>query len=244
MRKASVVLLLILTYIITGRANTWRTIATGYWHNPAIWSAGVVPPYSSADTFQILYPVAFDQNIVLETGGYLLIDSTGGLCGHHNITVNPGAGIYKSGILEIDTLTVPGGDVIFVPPGNTILTVYGIITAGGSLNNLGSALQVGSWFDCQQPEYAFTLGIQEAHSCASAILPNPNNGRFLISFDRAPCKADINIMDITGRRVRKMSLKDDAIMGQIDVSFLPNGIYFVEVVSEDTYFKTKIEVIK
>jgi len=166
------------------RAETWTTVHAGFWNSPSVWSTGVVPPHSGNDTFNLRHCIAIDQNLSFNTGGRLLIDSTGGICGHYTVTINANVNFDKYGILEIDTLVIQSGHVDFYPPGAAILTWYGIITgAGAYLDVHGDSMAVGPWFECVQPEFFF-IGIDELnHDTGFNLFPNPNTGEFTVTIN-------------------------------------------------------------
>ena len=202
---------------------TWTTISRGYWNSAQVWSGGIVPPYTSSDTFIIQHPVAFSDNIVLNAGAFIRIDSTGGLCAHKNITVNAGANVTKYGMLEVDTLYIPGGDVSCNIPGKVVLWRYAIITNSGSFSS-NCALNVGPWFECSRPFFEF-MGIAENESeYTISIFPNPANDKLQIEMQS---RFDIEIYDLKGGVINKFEACENKIA--VDVSMLVRGIYFIKV---------------
>lgn len=228
------------------KSTTWTTISNGFWNDPATWSTGIVPPLSSADSFNIKFPVAIQNNLTFNTGALLHIDSTGGICGHYKVTVKSGARISKFGILELDTLSIPGGIVTCQAPGQVILTCYGIISNGGSFSVNGCSLAVGPWFNCLQPAYAFVLGINEKDTNNPVVVyPNPNNGSFTLTYHLSAVKAELKIINLLGENVYRQYLYGTEGSVEIKISELRQGFYFWEIVSEEGITKKgKIEVLK
>lgn len=228
------------------KSTTWTTISNGFWNDPATWSTGIVPPLSSADSFNIKFPVAIQNNLTFNTGALLNIDSTGGICGHYKVTVKSGARISKFGILELDTLSIPGGIVTCQGPGQVILTCYGVISNGGSFSVNGCSLAVGPWFNCLQPAYAFVLGINEKDTNNPVVVyPNPNNGSFTLTYHLSAVKAELKIINLLGENVYRQYLYGTEGSVEITISELRQGFYFWEIVSEEGITKKgKIEVLK
>jgi len=214
-------------------STTWTTISPGYWNNPQIWSTGITPPYISADTFIIQHPVAFQDNIVLNAGAFIRIDSTGGLCAHHNITVNTGASILKYGVLEVDTLYIPGGDVNCLSPGEVILWLNAHISNGGAFQS-NCAFSIGPWFECVRPQFGFMNVLDLVDKNQISIFPNPATDHITIEF-----KTDVNknttvtISNIQGQQLLKQSISN--INTTLDVSGLSSGIYFLRISSDEGF---------
>jgi hypothetical protein len=205
---------------------TWKTVSTGFWNNPYVWSTGTVPPYSSADTFLIRNPVAITNDLFFQSGAFVKIDSSGGICGHYNATVFSGAKILKHGILELDSLKIPGGQVTCLSPGEVILTQYGIITAGGSLTVNGCSLSVGPWFECIQPAYSFIIGIEEPNvKDPIKIFPNPGNGVFELRLDTDTKFKKLIVSDLWGRTCFEQTIENNSENSLFDISLLKNGLY-------------------
>ena len=205
---------------------TWTTISPGYWNNPAVWSTGIVPPYASADTFIIHHPVAFEDNIILNAGAFMQIDSTGGLCAHNNITVNTGAAILKFGILEADSMDIPGGTVNCIMPGELILWKYETISNGGSFYS-DCTFNVGRWFECLRPWFGY-MSVSEYESENNiSIFPNPANDDLTIE---TPRNSLLEISNIESQLIKTFAVS--SIKTNIDISALPCGVYIVKVKTE------------
>lgn len=225
---------------------TWTTVSNGFWNTASIWQGGIVPPYSNSDTFRIKHPVVFENSLVFNSGSLVKIDSTGGLCGHHTISVFTNARIIKHGILEADSLLIPGGIVNCNATGAVVLTQTAILTVGGSLTISGCSFSVGPWFNCVQPEYHFAIGIEEEMIENNIrIFPNPSNGIFEISEDNFRKETQLIIIDVLGRILYNRPLDTSSKNRSIDISFLDNGIYSWVLFSDDKKFgRGKIEIIK
>ncbi|MCW3071240.1 MAG: hypothetical protein JWO44_1130 [Bacteroidetes bacterium] len=194
-------LFLFLLVANTGFSTSWTSVAAGFWNDPSTWSTNTIPPYSSSDTFYIKHPVAFQDNLFFNNAALLKIDSAGGLCGHHNITAATGSTILKYGIIELDTMNIPGGHVNFYAPGQAIFTMNGTLSSGGSLSVSGCSLAVGPWFECVQPTFSFTIGITEYNKETVHVFPDPATDHFTFSFQTDLQNAWLQITDISGRAV-------------------------------------------
>jgi len=224
-------LFLFLIFSQAGLSTTWTSVAAGFWNDPSTWSANTVPPYSSSDTFHIRHAVAFQDDLFFNNAALLKIDSTGGLCGHHNITAAAGSNILKYGIIELDTMNIPGGHVNFYAPGQAIFTMYGTITSSGSLNVSGCSLAVGPWFECVQPAFSFTIGISEYNAGTVNVFPDPATDHFTFSFQSELHNARLQLTDISGRIVYSSVISGKEFMVPVDA--LKNGIYYWTVIIKD-----------
>ena len=219
------VLLIIACFVYQAKSNTWINISAGYWDNPLIWQGGVSPPCTLSDTIIINHPVAIKQNLLLNSSAYIFIDSAGGICGHHNITVEAGASILKYGILEIDSLIIPGGVVNCSGNGQVILTLYGIISNGGSFSVNGCPLNVGPWFNCVQPAFAFTLNVEEINGDMFTLFPNPFSYSTTLQTQKPLQSATLIICDIIGKEIKRITnINGKEIIIQRDG--MKSGMYF------------------
>lgn len=225
------IILIVLCITYNAKCSTWFNISPGYWDNPIIWQGGISPPYSLSDTIIINYPVAINENITLNNNSYIFIDSLGGICGHHNITVLSGARILKLGILEIDSLKIPGGIVNCLGNGEVILTLSGIISNGGSFSVNGCPLSVGPWFNCVQPSFAFTLDIEEIIETSFTIFPNPAHDRIQVNSENLKVKS-LEIYNLHGQKVKQIPSFKFQNSNKIDVSALDKGIYLIQIQTE------------
>ena len=225
----------LLIWSIKLKASSYTTAVNGNWNNPGCWVNADIPAFNCSDTIIIKHHIVLPSNINLLNGAYLLIDSTGGLCGHFIIDVNAGASILKYGILEIDVLNQWGGSVNLLPPGNTIFTQYGLLT-GGSFNNT-SNLSVGPWFECQMPEYQFLNTLNKEKKEGVKLYPNPVTNTINLDFNLSFQSYNIFIFDIQGKLVFKNVYS--AHQNLIDVSVLNNGLYFLQIVYNETSVLTK-----
>ncbi len=68
---------------------------------------------------------------------------------------------------------------------------------------------------------------EKSEAVISGIYPNPNNGRFNINFSKAIPPSQMLIFDITGKPVTQKKISGTKT--EIDISHLPDGIYFISL---------------
>jgi len=231
---------------ITTHATTWQTAAPGYWNNAGTWIGNTVPPYAGADTFISYHPVIFEHSLVFSSGANIIIDPAGGLCGHKNITMHAGADMLKYGLLELDSMFVPGGHVLCKLPKEVIFTSYAFISNGGYVIIDSCGLAVGPWFNCKLPEYNFqdaTAVSTIAGDVDLTLFPNPNNGRFMLKGKLPAGSTSFELIDMTGRLVYSEILKGDGQDSRaISVSLSP-GVYYWQLSGEGRILKKEKVVV-
>ncbi len=212
--------------IFSVKSAVWETVKSGPWNNNSTWLGGVSPSFTNLDTILVKHYLYLGSDVVLNSGAFLKIDSSGGLCGHQTITVSTGARILKYGTLELDTLLVPGGIVNLYVPGDVILTNYGKISKGGSLNS-NCGLAVGPWFDCRKP---FHNAVEDELTIGTiSLFPNPSTGVFTIS--GATQQSTFYLFDVEGKIVFQKLLPSST--ETIDLSKHATGIYFWKIIGKD-----------
>jgi hypothetical protein len=235
MKKISFLVVLAMLLGLHLQATTWVSHGPGYWDNPIIWQGGVVPPTTNGDTFLIRTPIALRGDIHLTSGAFFVIDSTGGICGHSTFVVPSGATLHSYGVLELDSLVIPGGDVTLFSSSRTILTLYGIISMGGQMTGAGGALSVGPWFNCVQPEYDFTIGTEPPTVPAGLrVFPTITHGDVNVQSD-LPLEY-LEILNLKGEQVR--IFHPQATTFTINTADLHEGVYLLMVRCEGVVIAT------
>ncbi len=96
--------------------------------------------------------------------------------------------------------------------------------------------------DDNNPNYTNHLKVlknsENLHKTTIFVFPNPSrNNIFLTIYSKLQNSFDIDIIDITGRTIKYLGNRKN-ITGQlqedIDISMLPNGMYFIEAKSSET----------
>jgi hypothetical protein len=226
---------IIIIFLLAGgatKAVTWETVHRGNWSSTAVWLGGNVPPYSCADTILIKHPVVLDSTLSLNSGAHLHIDSMGGICGHQRITVGTGAKIISYGILELDSLVIPGGDVKCLVPGLVVLTHYGFLSNSGNMFT-NCSFSVGPWFDCHLPEYSFALGMPSLNTTGGfAVFPNPFSAQATLQADLVFENATIMITNCLGQTVKQLNNVSGHTIALSREGLLP-GLYFIRLVQNN-----------
>lgn len=122
-----------------------------------------------------------------------------------------------------------------------------------TVSNLPIFVHASLWFgqeNTQNPRNDFSLvlsidtktsSISTEELLSTSIYPNPANGFVNIELPNEVVKANISIVDATGRTVLNTSVENNST--QVDVSALDMGTYFVRI-SADDKFATKTLIIK
>ncbi len=163
----------------------------------------------------------------------MTIDANGGICGHRKMICYSNTRVTKYGILQLDSMEVRGGIVNCYAPGQVIFSYNAFIVGSGSSFVInGCSLQVGSWFNCTQPEFAFQLaGVNEQLNDAMAIYPNPSNGIFKITLTEKKIKT-IFVYNVFGEVLFQTNAANISTYN-IDISQASRGKYYVKASSDN-----------
>ena len=154
---------------------------------------------------------------------YLSVDTAGSKSYHWT------PGNYTTPVIVIDTASTGG-------PGSAVFRVEVVNSYGCS----GSDSVRVIFRDC--------TGVPEPSKISGTeVFPNPNQGIFLVQIDRpVPSKVNLRIADSRGIPVFKS--ETHMIHGRwekvINLSFLPAGIYFLSVDSDEGSVRQKIVILK
>ncbi len=225
----------IILFFQSVQAMTWNTAASGYWSDGNCWIGGIAPPYTSSDTFYIHNFIEMQNSIFLNASSFMKIDSSAALCGHRNMTFPTGTSMLKYGILELDTLFIPGGQILCYAPGQVILTQYGVLTNGGSLTVSGPSMSVGPWFTCLSK----SSGIEELDENNFEIFPNPSSRKLNISFP--PETKLLRLISFNGQLIFYENV-ENKLSAIFDIQ--SQGIFFVEIVLDDRIYRKKVVNLK
>jgi hypothetical protein len=69
------------------------------------------------------------------------------------------------------------------------------------------------------------------------IMPNPNNGEFIVSLNNKLTK-NVTVFDLMGRQILQIESDNDKIF--VDITSFASGIYYVKVQSETSFKVIKI----
>lgn len=93
-------------------------------------------------------------------------------------------------------------------------------------NNTGATSLIGSYDPCGM--YSLYTDIQESEQEEFVLFPNPVEDVLNVSFDRT-FMATLRVLDVTGREFAQEVITVSGETGVLDVSSLPSGMYFLEV---------------
>ncbi len=230
---------MILLMASPAQATSWQTANSGYWSDPGTWVSGTVPPLQINDTIVISHPVAVSGDLDVGHLGFVTIDSTGGICGHQRLRLDSSGLVLCSGVLQMDSLIVLDGIMYCLQPSRVIIQTSAFVALGGFLQVLG-LMQVGQWFNCQMPQFAFTGVSDPAASAVIDAFPNPTLGKFHLKWEGGELMQSLTVRDVHGQIVAEQSLYVESETA-MDLSGLPAGLYSWELRSStDALLRGKV----
>jgi len=244
-RIACHLFLSLLFFFHTAKSTTWISIQNGSWSDASIWSLGIAPSYSTSDTILIKDTIAFDDDIYLNAGALMQIDSNGGaLCGHHDISVFSGAKLNKYGALNIDTLYIKGGIGKIITPEPFLIWLM-IISDGGSLY-MHSYMEscICTWDTCFIPIPMVVPPVNPGLEISYTLFPNPSNGNFNLQYSQEKAST-FYFYDALGQLIFSRILEGTSGNKNFMQNHLSNGMYYWKVLSGDkVHQKGKQFIIK
>jgi len=232
MRKQLTIFILLNCFSGFIHAITYHTHYSGLWSNNSVWDGGIAPAVTTSDTIIISKFIEFNSTLEFLSGAYVLIDSSGALCGHDTIIFNTGSDMAVYGLLECDVFLVPGGHINFYSSARIIWTQYAQLTVpGASLNSSGAAINTGVWFNClgKGTDIADTkspsINIRYETASRRLIVDDCNN-------------VECTISDMSGRIVFYGRTETN----QLQIVKLPSGIFAFTISCGDKIFRRRIFV--
>jgi hypothetical protein len=135
-----------------------------------------------------------------------------------------------------------GYNRMVLPVANTMLdmeTVYVKFFCGDGVLYIGDPFSGGfsstSSSLCKEELSAF-LSVESAQTTQITIYPNPVSDVFTIN--GCVPNTQVIITDVSGKKIKEITVKDTWV--NVDVSNLPNGVYFLNSISEKGTFTQKI----
>lgn len=215
-----------------------------------------VKPAENSSAVQIMVnsPFEFGGAVLNSTEDYITIGASfeyGGLEGNDN----NGVSLYMQQVLNTFGINLIGPKEILFPADTTVCMGDSIVLDAGEgfVSYLWSNGEIGRYMtfstdDCFVDTYTISVeavdeigyissslvnihveectGIEEVVENKNIVLyPNPTGGVFTVSMEKLD-SAEVVIFDLTGNCVHKSTVSDG---GQINISHLRNGVYFVEI---------------
>jgi hypothetical protein len=87
-----------------------------------------------------------------------------------------------------------------------------------------------------------TTGINTIETTQLAIYPNPAKGKININWNGNVRSAEVNITDITGKNVYHSIMNVNSTTSQVNISALQQGVYIINVTTENNNYKQKLIV--
>lgn len=208
-------------------ARVYSSIQKGQWSDPYIWANAEAPGNQTGDTVIIRHYIDVRSDLFMNSGAHLKIDSSGGLCGHISLTVYQNASFYKNGSLQIDSLFVKGGYVIFDGPGAAILYRQASLTLSGAYMRVkGGSFEVGPWFNCTtRPS---ETGLSRPENSFVSVYPNPANGIVRIGCGQESA-ASVSVYAANGQMVHAELQTNEKNTAFIDLSHHAPGLYTIAI---------------
>ncbi|MFK7785568.1 MAG: T9SS type A sorting domain-containing protein, partial [Crocinitomicaceae bacterium] len=83
-----------------------------------------------------------------------------------------------------------------------------------------------------------TASTEELSDQKISIYPNPTDGLFYIDFDQLAELQEIYLLDVSGKRIAQLDVKN--LENGYDISSLPKGMYIVEIVLKQGTIHSKL----
>lgn len=118
------------------------TVKTGNWSDIAVWNTGRLPTLS--DSIIIGHAVFFENDIIIEPQGSLVIENAAVLCGQYKIKISCGASFSNNGILKAKNLEMEGDGK---NSGEIFISEFLQVNSCGNIFSFG-AMSVGTKYQC------------------------------------------------------------------------------------------------
>ncbi len=132
MKKTFIFFLLL--WGLTGQSRQVYTIRSGNWEADSVWFNSLKPD-TTGDTISVYHHIQLHSDIVLSTGSYLFIDSTGWLCGDHSLLMTNWSYLFNLGFLGLYYFEIYFARALNLAPGVVYIGEQGMYVHG-----------IGSWF--------------------------------------------------------------------------------------------------
>lgn len=234
------------------KSMTFHTIVNGYWNDTMVWAGHVVPPNTMSDTFIISDSILLDSGLVFNHC-YVLIDSSGGLCGHYTVSFINGSLWNNYGIMEADSILVlSGSDANNFSYGRIIFSRIITFSGSGTHGDFTGYVCGCIWDTCFVPiippppdtnTYPNSSSPPEI-VCSITLNPTYGEGNFTVAYTQS-IQSSFLLFDDTGRKIYASELTGTAGNQSFYLNYLSNGLYLWEVINDNGICnKGKIMVAK
>lgn len=222
----------------TLNAFTVKTIAAGDWENPNSWSNNQVPV--TPDSIIVSHYMVINQNLTLNAPTVLFIDSLGTICGEYLLETLCAASFINYGHLYLGQIKTRAGLNYHYVACKNYAIISGCGASGGYYNNLPPNGSTYVWPPvlCKTQDTNWeigTIGIAEFENGSLRFYPNPiRNGVLTIVTKNT---TELKIINLIGTNVLTQIFDNQT---EVQLNFLPNGIYFLELVIGENKLVKKI----
>jgi hypothetical protein len=218
---------------------TVRSIASGDWQNPNVWSTHQVPV--SPDSIIVTHYITLIQDVTLSSPTVLFITAQGTLCGDYLLETLCGANFINYGYMYLNQIKTRLGTNYNVIECKTSIIVTGCLPSTPGFYNLPPNGSIKVWppVFCKTTdtnwEGGTPTGLTELEKMGLSLYPNPVAGQTLTVLTEG--YASYTLTDVTGCVMDSGSFKDQAI---IMMHEFPAGMYFLKL---ERNGKTRVEKI-
>lgn len=115
--------------------------------------------------------------------------------------------------------------------------------------NTSYSYRIKAFSSFSESNYAFAtartliiLGFDDPSFSKTLLYPNPNNGKFVIKFEK-PYSGELRVIDYLGRENYNIKL-NQSVEKELDLSHLPSGNYFINCQSGNVWHTIKFQLIQ
>lgn len=217
---------------------------------------GGVPPYSSPTTFTQYYqygPSQENMPVVIDENGTVTMYGLDG--GEYTIEIHDSVGNIE--VYEF-SITIPEEVIVEADISNSLLLTSSVVQGNavfyqwlyegesieGANSSVHYAQEVGEYqvyienqIGCgaySEVIYLNTVGIKDLDASTFSLYPNPVSSILTIHMSQLTSKSTLSITDVLGQELMLVDLDTRNVSEElkIDLSTVPNGMYFVIVESE------------
>lgn len=224
-------------------STVFTSVQNGYWTDTSTWDIGSIP--TTQDTIVIEHFVQGTYNLVVDSLGYLLVQSSGQLCGRDMyMTVNCGGVVDNYGTIYIDSLFISG-----------IVTTYGLIEIFAAAYLVGPCpgaifliTGTGSTVNIKNVECDLSaLSVEHKNKAELVrVYPNPFSGTSTLRIsnpEHRTTNVEVLVFDITGRKVKTYSLSKNQTALTLHANEIGMGMFFIQLVSTNELLAHSVIII-